>query len=78
MMRDDVEEQFGKDRKKIDQIAKRAIEAKGKVNNTKGTNRTVCPLLKKSWVHTNNTDEYEALEELEADTFGGSPNDRLL
>ena len=77
-MRDEVEEQWGKDRKETDQIVKRAIEAKGKVNNAKGTNRTVRPLLKDSWVHTANTGEYEALEELEGHTFEGSPNDRLL
>ena len=34
-MRDEVEEQWGKDRKETDQIVKRAIEAKGKVNNAK-------------------------------------------
>ena len=77
-MRNDGEEQFGKDRKETDQIIKRAIKEKGKVNNAKGTNRTVYPLLKDSWVHTDNTEEYEALEELEGHTFGGSPNDRLL
>ena len=46
LMREDVEEQFGKDRNEIDQIAKRAIEAEGKVDNDKGTNLTVFPLLK--------------------------------
>ena len=50
MMREDVEEQFGKDRNKTNRIAKRAIEAEGKVNNAKGTNLTVCPLLKGSRV----------------------------
>ena len=78
LMREDVEEQFGKDRNETDRIAKRAIEAEGKFNNAKGTNRIVCPLLKGSWVHTDNIEEYEALEELEGHTFGGSPNDRLL
>ena len=78
MMRDDVEEQFGKERKETDQIAKRAIEAKGKVNNAKGTDRIVCPLLNGSWVHTDNIEEYGALQELEGHTFGGSPNDQLL
>ena len=48
LMRKDVEEQFGKDRNEIDWIAKRAIEAEGKVNNAKGTNLTVFPLLKGS------------------------------
>ena len=46
LMREDVEEQFGKDRKETDRIAKRAIEGEGKVDNEKGTNLTVCPLLK--------------------------------
>ena len=48
LMREDVKEQFGKDRKETDQIAKRAIEAEDKVDNDKGTNLTVCPLLKRS------------------------------
>ena len=48
LMREDVEEKFGKDRKETDGITKRAIEAKGKVDNDKGTNLTVCPLLKRS------------------------------
>ena len=47
-MRDEVEEQWGKDRKETDQIVKRAIEAKGKVDNDKGMNLTVCLLLKRS------------------------------
>ena len=46
LMREDVEEQFGKDKKETDRIAKRAIEAEGKVDNDKGMNLTVCPLLK--------------------------------
>ena len=45
LMREDVEEQFGKDRKETDRIAKRAFEAEGKVDNDKGMNLTVCPLL---------------------------------
>ena len=48
LMREDVKGQFGKDRKETDQIAKRAIEAEGKVDNDKGMNLTVCPLLKRS------------------------------
>ena len=48
IMRKDVNEQFGKDRKETDRIAKRAIEAEDKVDNDKGTNLTVCPLLKHS------------------------------
>ena len=77
-MRENIEEQFDKDRNETNQIAKRAIEAEGKVNNAKGMNLTVCPLLKGSWVHTDNIEEYEALEELEGHMSGGSPNDRLL
>ena len=46
LMREDVKEQFGKDRKETDRVAKRAIKAKVKVDNDKGTNLTVCPLLK--------------------------------
>ena len=46
LMHEDVEEQFGKDRKEMDRNAKRAIEAEGKVDNDKGTNLTVCSLLK--------------------------------
>ena len=46
LMRKDVKEQFGQDRKETDRIAKRAIEAEDKVDNDKGTNLTVCPLLK--------------------------------
>ena len=45
-MHEDVKEQFGKDRKETGRIAKRAIEAEGEVDNDKGTNLTVCPLLK--------------------------------
>ena len=48
LLREDVEEQFGKDRKEMDQIATRAIEVEGKVDNDKGTNLTVFPLLKRS------------------------------
>ena len=48
LMHEDVKEQFGKDRKETDRITKRAIEAEGKVDNDKGTNLTVCPLLKRS------------------------------
>ena len=48
LMREDVKEQFGKDRKETDRIAKRAIEAEGKVDNDKGMNLTVCLLLKGS------------------------------
>ena len=48
LMREDVEEQFAKDRNETDRIAKRAIDAEGKVNNAKGTNLTICPLLKGS------------------------------
>ena len=48
LMRKDVKEQFGKDRKETDRIAKRAIEAEGKVDNDKGMNLTVYPLLKHS------------------------------
>ena len=46
LMREYVEEQFGKDKKETDRIAKRAIEAEGKVDNDKGMKLTVCPLLK--------------------------------
>ena len=48
LMREDVKEQFDKDRKETDRITKRAIEAEGKVDNDKGTNLTVFPLLKHS------------------------------
>ena len=48
LMREYVKEQFGKDRKETDRIAKRAIEAEGKVDNDKGTNLTVCLLQKRS------------------------------
>ena len=48
LMREDVKEQFSKDRKETDRIAKRAIEVEGKVDNDKGTNLTVCLLLKRS------------------------------
>ena len=48
LMREYVEEQFGKDRNGTVRIAKRAIEAEGKVDNDKGPNLTVCPLLKRS------------------------------
>ena len=48
LMHEDVKEQFGKDRKETDRIAKRAIEVEDKVDNDKGTNLTVCPLLKRS------------------------------
>ena len=78
LMHKDVEEQFGKDRKETDRITKRAIEAEGKVDNDKGMNLSVCQLPKGSWVHTDNIEEYGALEELEGHTFGGNPNDRLL
>ena len=46
LMRKDVKEQFGKDQKETNRIVKRAIEAEGKVDNDKGTNLTVCLLLK--------------------------------
>ena len=36
LMREDVEEQFGKDRNETDQIAKRAVEAEDKINNANG------------------------------------------
>ena len=77
-MREDIEEQFGQDRNETDQIAKRAIEAEGKVNNAKDTNLIVCQLLKGSWVQTDNIEEYEALKELEGHMIGGIPNDRLM
>ena len=48
LMREDVEEQFGKDRNETDRIAKRVVEAEGKVNNAKGTNLIICSLLKVS------------------------------
>ena len=48
LMHEDVEEQFGKDRNGTIRITKRAIEVGGKVNNAKGTNLTVCALLKDS------------------------------
>ena len=48
LMREDVEEQFGKNRNDTDQIAERALEAEDKVNNAKGTNLTAGPLLKES------------------------------
>ena len=48
LMHEDLKEQFGKDKKETDRIAKRAIKAEGKVDNDKGTNLTVCPLLKRS------------------------------
>ena len=37
LMREDVEEQFSKNRNDTDQITERALEAKDKVNNAKGT-----------------------------------------
>ena len=46
ILREDVKEQFGKDRKETDRIAKRAIEAEDKVDNDKGRKLTVCLLLK--------------------------------
>ena len=54
-------------------MLKGAIEEKGKVNNAKDMNQTVCSLLKDSWVHTDDIEEYEALEELEGHPFGGQP-----
>ena len=60
-MREDVEEQFGKNRNDTDHITKRALEAEDKFNNAKGTNLTAGPLLKESWVHTNNSEKYETL-----------------
>ena len=58
---EDVEEQFGKNWNDTDQITERALEAEDKVNNTKGTNLTSGPLLKESWVRTDNSEEYETL-----------------
>ena len=48
LMREDVEEQFGKNRNDTDHITERALEVEDKVNNAKGTNLTVGPLLKES------------------------------
>ena len=75
MMREDVGEQFRKNRNNTDQITERALEAKVKVNNAKGTNLTAGPLLKESWVHTDNSEEYETLGKLKGHALGGNPND---
>ena len=48
LMREDVEEQFGKNRNDTNQITQRALEVGDKVNNAKGTNPTTSPLLKES------------------------------
>ena len=61
LMHEDIEEQFGKNRNDTDQITERALEAEDKFNNSKGTNLTVGPLLKESWVHIDNSEEYETL-----------------
>ena len=78
LMREDIEEQFGKNRNDTDQITERALEEEDKVNNAKGMNLTVCSLLNGSWVNTDNIKKCEALDELEGHTFGGIPNDRRL
>ena len=61
LMREDVEEQFSKNWNDTNQITKRALEAEDKVNNAKGTNLTAGPLLKESWVHTDNSEKCEML-----------------
>ena len=48
LMYEDVEEQFGKNLNDTNQITERALESEDKVNNAKGTNLTVVPLLKES------------------------------
>ena len=78
LMCEGIEEQFGKDRKEIDRIARKAIEAEGKVDNDKGANLAVCLLLSGSWVHTDNIEEYEAFEGLKGRTLGGQPKRSIV
>ena len=61
LMHEDVEEQFRKNQNDTNQITERALEAEDKVNNAKGMNLTASPLLKESWVHTDNSEKYEML-----------------
>ena len=61
LMREDIEEQFRKNQNDTDQIIERALKAEDKVNNAKGTNPTAVPLLKESWIHTDNSEKYETL-----------------
>ena len=61
LMREDVEEQFRKNQNDTNQITERALEVEDKVNNAKGTNLIAGPLLKESWVHTDNSEKYETL-----------------
>ena len=75
-MRDDVEEQFGKKKKR--HRPDRWKGPRGKVNNTKGANLTARPLLNGSWVHAGSIQEYEALGELKSQASGGNPNDWLV
>ena len=78
LMREDVEEQFGKNQNDTDQITERALEAEDKVNNAKGTNLTVGPLLKRIMSAYRQLRKIRNVGETERSCVGGNPSDLLF
>ena len=78
LMREDMKEQFGKDRKETDRISKRAIEAEVKVDNDKGMNLIVYPLIKHSLSAYRQHRRIWSVGRTGRSHVGGSPNDWLL
>ena len=75
LMREDIEEQFIKNRNDIDQVIERALEAEDKVNNAKGMNLTAGPLLKRIMSAYRQLRKIRNAGETERSRIGGNPND---